>query len=274
MGSSVSARAVGEISANGRPAADAHSGVARHDGKDDYAVPTSPARRSAPPAALVCFGAYLCGSLPFVHLLARRRGIDLARTGSGNVGGSNLWATAGAKRGVIGWLLDASKGWLPVTAARRLGCAENISQAAGICGVAGQCRPLVPMLHGGRGISAFLGAALAIDRRSLGFALAPIIGGSLWRLPSLLRRRAAPLSDRIRTSRSASVPLGCLLGVVVYPLVHAKGVGWRHPVPWGLPAVIVLRRLTAALPDDAVEGPRRRPLALVFRLLYDRNTAH
>ena len=158
-------------------------------------------------------------------------------------------------------------------AARRLGCAEDLSQAAGVCGVAGQCRPLFPMLHGGRGISAFLGAALAIDRRSMGFALAPIIGGSLWRLPSLLRRRPAPLSGRIRTSRSASVPLGCLLGVVVFPLCHARAKGWSRRVPWGLPAVVVLRRLTAALPDDAVEGPRRRPLALVYRLLYDRNTA-
>jgi glycerol-3-phosphate acyltransferase PlsY len=262
------------MSVNGRRAAGAASGMARHGGKEDYAVPASPARQSAPPAVLVCFGAYLYGSLPFVHLLARQRGIDLAATGSGNVGGSNLWATAGAKRGIIGWLFDASKGCLPVIAARRLGCAENISQAAGVCGVAGQCRPLFPMLHGGRGISAFLGAALTIDRQALGFALAPIIGGSLWRLPSLLRRRTAPLIDRIRTSRSASVPLGWLLGVVIFPLVHARAKDRSQWVPWGLPAVIVLRRLTAALPDDAVAGPRQRPLALVFRLLYDRNTAH
>jgi len=274
MGPSVSARAFGALTVNGRRAAGAVSGVGEHGGMEQLAKPAPLIRRSAPPAVLVCFGAYLYGSLPFVHLLARQRGIDLAGTGSGNVGGSNLWATAGAKRGIIGWLLDASKGWLPVIVARRLGCTESISQAAGVCGVAGQCRPLFPKLHGGRGISAFLGAALTIDRQALGFALAPIIGGSLWRLPSLLRRRTTPLSERIRTSRSASVPLGCLLGVAIFPLVHARAKGWSRRVPWGLPAVIVLRRLTAALPDDAVEGPRRRPLALVFRLLYDRNTAH
>jgi glycerol-3-phosphate acyltransferase PlsY len=34
----------------------------------------------------ITFG-YLAGSVPFAFLLARRRGVDLRRTGSGNVGG-------------------------------------------------------------------------------------------------------------------------------------------------------------------------------------------
>jgi hypothetical protein len=40
-----------------------------------------------------------------------------------------------------------------------------------------------------------------------------------------------------------------------------------------LALVIVARRLTAALPDDVIEGPSEEPQALMYRLLYDRNTA-
>jgi len=243
--------------------------AARDEAVKAHTMPTPPSF----PAGLVCLAAYLYGSIPFVYLLARQRGIDLAKAGSGNVGGSNLWATAGATRGLIGWLLDVSKGWLPTVTARRLRCAETLSQAAGVCGTIGQCRPLLPGLHGGRGISAFLGAALAIDRRALAPTLAPIIAGALWRLPSLLSHRAAPLGDRIRATRSASVPLGCLLGILAFPLLHARRTERTCAAPWGLAAVIVLRRLTAPLPDDAVAGPHRRPVALLFRLLYDRNTA-
>jgi hypothetical protein len=43
--------------------------------------------------------------------------------------------------------------------------------------------------------------------------------------------------------------------------------------PLALSAVILLRRLTASLPDDAVAGPHRQPRALLYRLLYDRNTS-
>jgi len=39
-----------------------------------------------------------------------------------------------------------------------------------------------------------------------------------------------------------------------------------------LTLVILLRRLTAPLPDDATHGPAVQPRALVYRLLYDRNT--
>jgi hypothetical protein len=40
-----------------------------------------------------------------------------------------------------------------------------------------------------------------------------------------------------------------------------------------LSAAILLRRVTAPLPDDVVEGPAEESRALVYRLLYDRNTA-
>jgi glycerol-3-phosphate acyltransferase PlsY len=45
--------------------------------------------------------AYLLGSIPFAFLLARRRGIDLRRAGSGNVGASNVLRTSGVSLAVL-----------------------------------------------------------------------------------------------------------------------------------------------------------------------------
>src|SRR5690348_13502871 len=78
--------------------------------------------RSAVGEAAVLLAAYLYGSLPVVYLLGAQRDVDLRRRGSGNVGGSNLWAAAGAVRGLTGWVGDASKGLVPILVARRLGC--------------------------------------------------------------------------------------------------------------------------------------------------------
>ena len=219
--------------------------------------------------------AYLYGSLPFVYLLGRQRDVDLHQVGSGNVGSTNLWAAGGRARGAVGWIADASKGLLPIAMARRLGCDERTAELAGVCGVAGQCWPVFLRFNGGRGISAFVGASLLIDRAAWGAALVPMVAGALWRVGR--RRRRA---DGLQVRYSKSVPLGCLVGTLAFPLAcRARGQGSRVAgrrdaavAPSLLTLVILLRRLTAPLPDDAARGPAVRPHALVYRLLYDRNT--
>lgn len=224
----------------------------------------------------LCLVSYLYGSIPIVYLLGRGRGVDLRQRGSGNVGGSNLWAAAGAIRGLLGWLADASKGYVPVALGRRLGVDERACQIAGVFGLAGQCWPLFLRFQGGRGISAFLGAALAGDRHAWRVALLPMIGGSLWRLMPLMAGRRQ-LTSRLRTTRSRAVPLGCALGVLAYPIAVARrtrGPSAHGPAPLLLAATVGVRRLTAPLPDDDDAGPARRAAALVYRLLYDRNTRY
>jgi Glycerol-3-phosphate acyltransferase len=241
------------------------------------------------------------GSLPFVYLLGRQRNIDLHQVGSGNVGSTNLWTAGGRARGAIGWIADASKGLVPIAMARRLGCDERTAELAGVCGVAGQCWPVFLRFNGGRGISAFVGASFLIDRAAWVAALVPMVAGSLWHMG---RRRSR--ADRLQAKRSKSVPLGCVVGTLMFPLVYRArrqgtrvagrrdacraALGWL-PIPaaageggqcpagtmaWApglLTLVILLRRLTAPLPDDARHGPAVRPQALVYRLLYDRNTS-
>src|SRR5689334_1346400 len=58
-------------------------------------------------------GAYLIGSIPFSYLVARARGVDLRRVGSGNIGGANVWRACGFGPFVVAVALDILKGYLP-----------------------------------------------------------------------------------------------------------------------------------------------------------------
>ena len=61
--------------------------------------------------------AYLVGSVPTAHLLARTRGIDLGSVGSKSYGATNLGRTLGKPWGIACFLLDSVKGAAPVLAA-------------------------------------------------------------------------------------------------------------------------------------------------------------
>lgn len=243
-------------------------------------------RRKVLVGAAACGAAYLYGSLPVVYLLGTRRALDLRQVGSGNVGATNLMAGGGRVLSLLGWVFDASKGSVPIAACRRLGLSEAVAALAGVCGVAGQCWPVFLGFRGGRGISAFVGAsALLTDAPGWALTLAPLAGGGLFRVLALRF-----FSSGQGHARSRSVPFGCFLGVVAFPLI----VSWRqsrggrarkrgensatreHGTVLAsslLSAIILLRRLTAPLPDDAVAGPPLHPEAWLYRLLFDRNTS-
>src|SRR6516165_6141604 len=60
---------------------------------------------------------YLVGAVPFGYLVARWRGVDILRQGSGNIGATNVGRLLGRRFGVLVFLLDFAKGALPVLAA-------------------------------------------------------------------------------------------------------------------------------------------------------------
>ncbi|HZC07586.1 MAG TPA: glycerol-3-phosphate acyltransferase [Ktedonobacterales bacterium] len=229
-------------------------------------------------------GAYLYGSAPLVYWLGKRAGVDLRQAGSGNVGATNLLqhgVRVGNALALAGWIFDASKGAAPSALAVTLGAPPTATAIAGALGVAGQCWPVTLRFQGGRGISAFVGAAALMDPVAWAWSLLPMIAGALWRVVGN-RQALADTNNYARPDRSRSVPLGCFIATVVFPLVSISrrmlaGPREHSPkvapiAPLALSAVILLRRLTASLPDDASAGPRERPSALLYRLLYDRNT--
>jgi glycerol-3-phosphate acyltransferase PlsY len=67
--------------------------------------------------AVLPVAAYLVGSFPTAHLLARSRGVDLGTVGSRNYGATNLGRTLGKPWGIACFAVDAAKGAIPVVAA-------------------------------------------------------------------------------------------------------------------------------------------------------------
>jgi glycerol-3-phosphate acyltransferase PlsY len=59
-------------------------------------------------------GGYLVGSVPFGWLIGRMRGVDIREHGSRNIGATNCGRVCGAPWGVLAFVLDVAKGFLPV----------------------------------------------------------------------------------------------------------------------------------------------------------------
>lgn len=57
--------------------------------------------------------AFLCGSIPFGLFIAKAKGIDIRKHGSGNIGATNVFRIVGKKYGLGCLLLDALKGFIP-----------------------------------------------------------------------------------------------------------------------------------------------------------------
>src|SRR4029453_3337285 len=73
-----------------------------------------------PMPVLILLLAYLIGSIPFSYVVARLRGVDVRRVGSGNVGATNVMRSAGWKAGLAAFALDFAKGSAATVLARHL----------------------------------------------------------------------------------------------------------------------------------------------------------
>ncbi len=109
----------------------------------------SPALLSIP------FAAYLLGSIPFGLLLSRVfGGGDVRKSGSGNIGATNVARVAGPAAGILTLVLDVAKGAAAVWLAGRF--TEQSSTAMTLAAVAaliGHCFPVWLKFKGGKGVA-------------------------------------------------------------------------------------------------------------------------
>lgn len=119
---------------------------------------------------LAVIAAYLVGSIPFAQLLSGRRGIDLRRVGSGNVGATNVLRTIGVRTAVLAMLLDAVKGTVAVLVAQRLTTGVAAPVAAGLASMLGHVYPIWLRFRGGKGVATAAGAFAVLTPAALGVA--------------------------------------------------------------------------------------------------------
>lgn len=117
--------------------------------------------------ALLLLVAYLLGAIPVGVLVARSRGIDILKEGSGNIGATNVGRVLGKGPGLAVWGLDVMKSLVPTLVARalihdRLGPLDAQTQwfLVGTAAILGHCASPFLGFKGGKGISTALGAIL------------------------------------------------------------------------------------------------------------------
>jgi glycerol-3-phosphate acyltransferase PlsY len=115
--------------------------------------------------------AYLMGSIPFAQLLSKRRGVDLRRVGSGNVGATNVLRTLGVQPAVVAMMLDAVKGTLAVLVAQRLTSGVAAPVAAGLASMIGHVYPVWLRFRGGKGVATAAGAFAVLTPVAVAVAL-------------------------------------------------------------------------------------------------------
>jgi len=149
--------------------------------------------------ALVIALAFLSGSIPFGLLIARSRGIDIRKHGSGNIGATNVGRVLGRKPGLLCFALDVLKGFVPTLAfgvwatyAGRLDLAPReawVWLAVMMAPVLGHMFCPWVGFKGGKGVATGLGALLGVypvlTVAGLGALAVWLLTLRLWRMVSL-----------------------------------------------------------------------------------------
>ena len=166
--------------------------------------------------------AYLIGAIPVGVIVARLAGgADLRRTGSGNIGATNVLRTLGRGPAVATLVGDVVKGALAtVVAALAAGPAWAVPAGA-VAAIVGNCWPIFLRFRGGKGMATGLGAFLVIAPWALlpvaVVWLAIVWASRLVSLGSLVAAVALPLAVAFmgypRATTSAAVAAAAIVVV-------------------------------------------------------------
>jgi acyl phosphate:glycerol-3-phosphate acyltransferase len=109
---------------------------------------------------------YFAGSVPSAYIAGKLNGVDLRQHGSGNLGATNVVRVLGTKIGVVVFLADVLKGFLPVYFLPRY--AETLTPVAwalafGIAAIVGHVKPIFLLWRGGgKGVATAAGVFAAL----------------------------------------------------------------------------------------------------------------
>ena len=157
---------------------------------------------------------YFIGNISPATLLARAKGKDIKKEGSGNAGTTNVLRVLGAKAAVITLIIDVAKGFIATIIGFYI--AYSISKsifdpiftppeiyantAMAWCGLAvfiGHIWPIMFRFKGGKGVATALGVILAIDYRvaliCLGIFAIIVIASRMVSLGSICAAAAFPV---------------------------------------------------------------------------------
>ncbi|MBI3785701.1 MAG: glycerol-3-phosphate 1-O-acyltransferase PlsY [Deltaproteobacteria bacterium] len=156
---------------------------------------------------ILTVASYCSGSLPSGVWLARLAGVDVQRSGSGNIGATNVARTSGWRLGALTLLCDAAKGFVPVVTAKYLISDPWGVAAVGFAAICGHIFSCFLRFRGGKGVATALGVFLVATPVELAIAT---------------------LTFGVTVATSRYVSLASILATVTIPLA-AIGLGDSMP---------------------------------------------
>lgn len=134
----------------------------------------------------IVLAAFLAGSIPFGVIIAKRRGVDIRKEGSGNIGATNVTRVMGLGAGALVLVLDVLKGVAATVFAQAWCGMDWVIALAGFTAILGHC--FSPFLggKGGKGVATALGAFIVISPALalVGIAVFLVVAGKT-RVPAL-----------------------------------------------------------------------------------------
>lgn len=137
---------------------------------------------------LLIVPSYFLGTFPSAVMVARSRGIDITKVGSGNPGASNVSRMMGRKWGIAVFTLDALKGIIPALVGTFVAGDDKVAYAMIAASVLGHMFPVTRHFRGGKGVATMAGAM---------FVMQPLISailGAVWIIVLKLSKKSSVAS--------------------------------------------------------------------------------
>jgi glycerol-3-phosphate acyltransferase PlsY len=176
--------------------------------------------------------AYLLGAIPNGFLIAKARGIDIRKVGSGNIGATNVYRSVSKGMGILTFVLDAIKGAVPallfpvlVTGCSKEGAPAWLPLLFGGLAIAGHTWPVYLKFKGGKGVATSAGALIGIAPGATGIGVLcwfiALVGTRYMSVASIVAAIAVPTAGWwLYRGQGFALPIALiLLGLLII---------WRH----------------------------------------------
>lgn len=128
--------------------------------------------------AIIVILSYMCGNLSVARIISKKKHADITKLGSGNPGTTNVLRNFGFKVGLINFILDILKGFVPTLVVMLVLGNPIYTYAAGLSVILGHIYPVCYKFKGGKGIATMIGVFFAT--RPIVMAIVVVVAGLSW----------------------------------------------------------------------------------------------
>lgn len=166
--------------------------------------------------AVLVLAAYFIGNISPSTILAKRKGIDIKKEGSGNAGTTNALRVMGKKAGVLTLIIDILKGVAAVLLGEFV-CGPFCAMFCVVAVMLGHIWPVVYKFKGGKGVATAFGALVGLNPllglSALGVVVVGVLVSQRMSVGSILGALSFPVLCYFL--EIGFIYLGCVLALLI-----------------------------------------------------------